>query len=125
MLTIKAALEEAIASIGRVDAHVLVSHLLKVDRAYLIAHPMRVLTESEDARIDSYVAQRSVGLPVAYLVGHREFYSRDFTVTPDVLIPRPETEILVETVLKATRPGETLLDLGTGSGAIAVTLALE
>jgi release factor glutamine methyltransferase len=134
MLTIKAALEEATESIGRVDAQALFTHLLGVDRAYLIANAMRVLTETEDARIDLFVAQRSMGFPVAYLVGKREFYSRDFRVTPDVLIPRPETETLVDAVLRgpATQPHTrdaggslSVLDLGTGTGAIAITLACE
>lgn len=130
MLTLKAALEEASASIGRTDAQVIVAHLLGVDRAYLAAHPMRVLTESEDARVDSMVARRSLGQPVAYLLGLREFHSRDFEVSPDVLIPRPETETLVEAALaRMPAPGAAqapcVLDLGTGSGAIAVTLACE
>ena len=135
MMTLKAALEEATLAIGRVDAHVLVAHLLGVDRAYLAANPMRVLTETEDARVDLLVAQRAVGQPVAYLLGKREFYSRDFAVGPGVLIPRPETETLVEAALarlpaSARLPGEgrgpiTVLDLGTGSGAIALTLACE
>ncbi|HUP97134.1 MAG TPA: peptide chain release factor N(5)-glutamine methyltransferase [Usitatibacter sp.] len=130
MLTIKAALEEATHAIGRVDAQVLMAHLLGVNRAYLAAHPMRVLTESEDARVDMYVAQRAMGQPVAYLIGRREFYSREFEVSPDVLIPRPETETLVEEALEACRPradgGPTsVLDLGTGSGILAITLACE
>ena len=130
MLTLKAALEEASATIGRVDAQVIVAHLLGVNRAYLAAHPMRVLTETEDARVDLFVAQRAIGHPVAYLLGKREFYSRDFLVGPDVLIPRPETETLVEAALEVCRPrvggGQLrVLDLGTGSGAIALTLACE
>lgn len=135
MYTLKVALEEAEAAIGRVDAQVLVGDVLGVDRAYIVANPLRILTESEDARIDSVVAQRSLGMPVAYLTGRREFWSRDFIVTPDVLIPRPETEILVEAALKTYQvrfhdlenvPGTfSVLDLGTGSGAIAITLALE
>jgi len=142
MYTVKAALEDASAAIGRVDAQVLITHLLGVDRAYLITNAMRVLTETEDARIDMAVAQRALGFPVAYLTGTREFYSRPFTVTPDVLIPRPETETLVEAALEKNRgqallsggpkvepvPGFSpisILDLGTGSGVIAVTLALE
>ena len=127
MLTLKAALEEASAAIGRTDAQVLMAHLLGVSRAYLVANPMRVLTETEDARVDMAVSQRSMGHPVAYLVGTREFYSRDFAVGPDVLIPRPETEVLVEVALAKLLPRKApaILDLGTGSGAIAVTLACE
>jgi release factor glutamine methyltransferase len=128
MLTVKAALEEATHAIGRVDAQVLMAHLLGVNRAYLAANPMRVLTESEDARVDLMVAQRAMGQPVAYLVGKREFYSREFEVGPEVLIPRPETETLVEAVLRHSREDgnpASALDLGTGSGILAITLACE
>jgi release factor glutamine methyltransferase len=127
MLTLKAALEEATAAIGRVEAQVIIAHLLGVNRAYLVANPLRVLTETEDARVDMMVSQRAAGQPVAYLLGKREFYSRDFTVGPDVLIPRPETEVLVELALAKLRPksSPSILDLGTGSGAIALTLACE
>jgi release factor glutamine methyltransferase len=125
MLTLKAALEEATAAIGRVDAQAIFTHLLGVNRAYLAANPMRVLTETEDARIDTLVARRSIGHPVAYLLGEREFYSRPFMVGPDVLIPRPETETLVEQALARVASTGRCLDLGTGSGAIAVTLACE
>jgi release factor glutamine methyltransferase len=125
MHTVKAALEDAMATIDRVDAYVLMAHVLGVNRAYLLANPMRVLTESEDARIDSLVTQRALGQPVAYIVERREFYGRDFIVGPDVLIPRPETETLVEAALARLAPGAACLDLGTGSGAIAVSLACE
>jgi release factor glutamine methyltransferase len=127
MLTLKAALEEAIATIGRTDAQVLLAHLLGVDRAYLAANPMRVLTETEDARVDMMVAHRALGQPVAYLVGRREFYGRMFAVGPDVLIPRPESETLVDAALARldAGAGDEVLDLGTGSGALAVTLACE
>lgn len=125
MRTLHAALQEAEDTIGRVDARVLVCHLLGVDRAYLRTHPMHVLTETEDARIDLLVASRQLGRPVAYLVGSREFYGRDFLVDENVLIPRPETETLVEAALARLAPRASCLDLGTGSGAIAVTLACE
>lgn len=133
--TLRAALEEATEAIGRVDAGVIVAHLLGVNRAYLAAHPMRVLTEIEDAKVDLLVAQRALGQPVAYLLNRREFYGRDFVVGPSVLIPRPETETLVEAALSRLElsfpstvlrnHGASCLDLGTGSGAIAVTLACE
>jgi release factor glutamine methyltransferase len=123
--TVKAALEEALATIERIDAQVLMCHVLGVNRASLAANPFRILTETEDARIDSLVAQRALGAPVAYLVESREFYGRDFTVGPDVLIPRPETETLIEAALERLGGATSCLDLGTGSGAIAVTLACE
>lgn len=139
MHTVKAALEEAMLTIDRVDAHVLMAYVLGVDRAYLAANPMRVLTETEDAKVDMLVTRRALGQPVAYLVEKREFYSRDFAVGPDVLIPRPETETLVEAALARFVPRTALfsahssdaasqprvLDLGTGSGAIAVVLACQ
>lgn len=123
--TVGAALDEASAEIGRVDARVLLCHLLGTGRAWLAANPMHVLTESQDAQYDSLVARRAQGYPVAYLVGTREFHSRDFEVGPAVLIPRPETETLVDLALERLREGDEALDLGTGSGAIAVTLACE
>ena len=126
MRTLHAALQEAEDTIGRVDARAIVCHLLGVDRAYLATHPMRVLTETEDARIDFLVAQRELGQPVAYLVDKREFYGRDFAVDANVLIPRPETETLVEAALAKLPAGACdVVDLGTGSGVIAVTLACE
>jgi len=132
MHTLKAALEEAMATIERGDAHVLMAHVLGVNRAYLAANPMRVLTESEDAKVDMLVARRALGQPVAYLVEKREFYGREFAVGPDVLIPRPETETLVEAALarlaahvSSPMPRPSCVDLGTGSGAVAVTLACE
>jgi release factor glutamine methyltransferase len=134
VLTLKALLEEATETVGRTDAHVITAHVLGVNRAYLAAHPMRFVTEGEDARINGAIALRALGQPVAYILEKREFYGRDFIVGPDVLIPRPETEILVEAALShlvprvadsagASQPR--CLDLGTGSGAIAVSLACE
>ncbi|HYC38837.1 MAG TPA: peptide chain release factor N(5)-glutamine methyltransferase [Usitatibacter sp.] len=135
MLTLNAALEEACLAIDRVDALVLAGHVLRMNRAALAANPMRFLSEGEDARYASLVAQRALGQPVAYLLGRREFYSREFAVGPAVLIPRPETETLVEAALArlpathlappASRGPLTLLDLGTGSGAVGLTIACE
>ena len=125
MHTIKAALEELMTGMDRVDAQVIVSHVLGVNRAYLAANPMRILTETEDAKIDMLAAQRAMGAPVAYLLRSREFYGREFEVTPAVLIPRPETETLIEAALARLAPRASILELGTGSGAIAVTLAAQ
>ena len=125
MLTVKAALEELMLSMDRTDAVVIVSEVLGVNRAWIAANPMKVLTESQDARIDMLAAQRALGTPVAYLLDRREFYGRDFALDSSVLIPRPETETLVEAALARMAPTDTLLDLGTGSGAIAVTIACQ
>jgi release factor glutamine methyltransferase len=125
MHTVKAAIEEAMLTIERVDAHVIVAHVLGVSRAYLIANPMRILSETEDAKIDLLIAQRALGRPVAYLTEQREFYGREFIVGDDVLIPRPETEGLVEAALERMEKKASIADLGTGSGAIAVTIACE
>jgi release factor glutamine methyltransferase len=123
--TVKAALEELMTSMDRTDAQVLMAHVLGVNRAWIAANPMRILTESEDAKIDMLAVERAMGRPVAYLLGSREFYGYEFAVDPAVLIPRPETETLVEAALARLAPQDSCLDLGTGSGAIAVTIAKQ
>jgi len=112
---------------ARLDARVLAAHVLGVDAAWLIAHDTDPLPAVPIAAFESLLAQRLEGAPIAYLVGAREFYGRPFHVTPDVLIPRPETELLVEQALSHLPPGQPLrvLDLGTGSGCVGVTIALE
>jgi release factor glutamine methyltransferase len=114
-------------AIDPLDARVLLQEVLGVGHAYLIAHPERVLGAAEHARFAALVERRRAGEPVAYLVGWREFYGGRFHVDPAVLIPRPETELLVDQALERMPAGRALrvLDLGTGSGNIAVTLALE
>jgi len=112
---------------ARLEAHVLASSALKVTRAWLIAHDQDVPTPVQADSIETLVARRAQGEPVAYILGEKEFYGRMFKVTPDVLIPRPETELLVETAFRHL-PEQTpcnILDLGSGSGAVAITLALE
>jgi release factor glutamine methyltransferase len=103
-----------------------VAHALAVDRAWLIAHDRDALAPQQSAAIEALIARREGGEPVAYILGEKEFYSRPFRVTPDVLIPRPETELLVEAALARLPKDQTVhvLDLGTGSGCVAVTLAL-
>jgi release factor glutamine methyltransferase len=125
MLTVKAALEELMLAMDRTDAVVIMSEVLGVNRAWIAANPMRLLTEGEDARIDTLAAQRAMGQPVAYMLNRREFYGRDFALDRSVLIPRPETETLVEAALARMAPRDSWLDLGTGSGAVAVTLACQ
>lgn len=117
----------ALVETPRLDAEVLLMQVLGRDRAYLRAWPERSLGPEQAGRYRDLVAKRAEGQPVAYLTGEREFWSRPYTVRPGVLIPRPETELLIELALRlvpADRPAD-ILDLGTGSGIIAVTLAAE
>jgi release factor glutamine methyltransferase len=125
-----AQLQAAASEEARLHAEVLVFHVLGCDRAYLFAHPERELTSAEQSQYDTLVARRAAGEPLQYLTGHQEFWKADFLVTPAVLIPRPETEHLIEAVLDLVRhfklgPRLKLIDVGTGSGAIAITLARE
>lgn len=109
------------------EAQVLLGHSLGVTRAWLTAHRDDSADSGIATRFRMLLKQRTVGQPVAYLTGRREFYGREFRVTPDVLIPRPDTETLVEAALGklALKSRAEVLDLGTGSGCIAVTLSLE
>lgn len=116
--------EEAIAA-PRLTAEVLLMHALRRDRAYLYAHSSDELTELAWIHYGRYLHERLKGKPTQYITGHQEFYGRDFRVTRDVLIPRPETEHLVEAAMARIGSGDIVVDVGTGSGAIAVTLALE
>ncbi len=113
----------------RLDAEVLLAHVLESTRTRLYVLAQQSLPESTLERYRGLLAFREKGIPVAYLVGSKEFYSRRFEVTPDVLIPRGETETLVEVGLEFLRRGALVrprvLDLGTGSGIVAATLALE
>lgn len=111
--------------IDPIDARVLLQHLLGLGHAQLIAHGERPLSPDQGERWRGLVARRMQGEPVAYLIGWREFYGRRFQVGPDVLVPRPETELLVELALARLPPAGRVLDLGTGSGNVALTLACE
>jgi release factor glutamine methyltransferase len=110
-------------SAPRLTAEVLLAHAIGCQRSWLFAHSNEELRELWWIHYGRYLHQRLSGVPTQYITGTQEFFGRDFRVTPDVLIPRPETEHLIETALK--HPAAAILDIGTGSGAIAVTLALE
>jgi release factor glutamine methyltransferase len=99
--------------------------VLNCDRAYLFAHPERELTADESARYEAALSERSRGVPAQYITGHQEFWGMDLIVSPAVLIPRPETEHLIETVLTLRGPKARIVEVGTGSGAIALALAKE
>ena len=124
-----AAASQQLAAAGvpepRLDARLLVEHVLGLGRADLLARPDRALSGVEAARLDEAVGRRATREPLAYIVGHREFYGLDLLVNEFVLVPRPETELIVEEALRiaATIESPRFADVGTGSGAIAVALA--
>lgn len=133
-MLLREALQSAIARLTdehvpspRLNAETLMMFTLNCDRAYLYAHPERELTREEQSRYDETLAQRSKGVPAQYITGHQEFWGLDLIVSPAVLIPRPETEHLIETVLPLAKPMKAprIADVGTGSGAIALALAKE
>lgn len=118
----------------RLEAESLLAHVLKRDQAWLLAHPESLVSSSQAKTYAKLIAGRTRHLPFAYLTGEKWFYGRPFAVTKDVLIPRPETELMVEAVLSflssreerhAAEGSLSILDIGTGSGAIGLTLAAE
>lgn len=130
-MTIATFLKQAAATLhaagiltARLDAQVLASFALSKDRSWLLAHDEQELTAQQLDKLNALVSRRTARQPIAYLRGTQPFYGRIFDVTPDVLIPRPETETIIELIKKYVPHGK-ILDVGTGSGAIAVTLALE
>lgn len=123
MITIAAAL--ARAGIAAFEARLLLAKVSGLDRSTLVAHPEAMLDEIQFAAFNAAVARRREGEPIAYILGEREFYALTLRVTPDVLIPRPETELLVDFALEKLPAGGTMLDLGTGSGAIALAVKLQ
>jgi len=123
-------LDDAKISAPRLTAEVLLAHAIGCDRSWLFAHSDEELREVWWIHYGRYLHQRIQGVPTQYITGRQEFYGREFRVTPDVLIPRPETEHVIEAALQLVtnhrlKPVPRVLDIGTGSGAIAVTLALE
>lgn len=133
MATIRVLQKEYLPTLASEDFFLLLARALARERIFPLAHPDYALTVDEEARAREYFDRRRHQEPVAYLTGHREFYGRDFSVTPDTLIPRPETELLIERVLQCMTAIETnhpetsfsIIDIGTGSGNIIITLAKE
>lgn len=122
-MTVAEALGEARAAMPLREARLLLCHVLGVALAALEAHPERKVSPQETADFRALAARRAAGEPIAYLMGRREFYGLDFRVTPDVLIPREETELLVDIAVE--KPVQRILDLGTGSGCLAIAVAKQ
>ena len=131
MLAAASRLADAEIDTPQLDSAVLLAHVLSVSKAWLYAHPRRQLTNDEIGKYEALVRRRMCHEPTAYLIGYRSFYGLDVTVDRRVLIPRPETEMLVERVLahlkEMIREGQTprVADVGTGSGAIATAIAVN
>ena len=118
-------LDHAGVAEARREAGSLLSHVIGKDRTFLIAHAEDRLNDGECQRFAEAVARRAAGEPTQYISGKQDFFGRSFRVTPDVLIPRPETELLVEAALELMGANAVVCDVGTGSGCIAVTLLCE
>ncbi len=131
MTTIREALDAAIKFLdeqnisgGRLDAELLMAHTLRKNRAWVLAHDDDALTPHQAADFEAFISRRSERIPVVHLTGTREFYGLDMLITPDVLTPRIETEQIVDWAIKYAPLGSSLIDIGTGSGAIAVAIAV-
>jgi release factor glutamine methyltransferase len=121
--TIADVLRGQTAGLPPLEIRILLGHVTQLSRVQLITQSERALTTEEATRLDDLIQRRLAGEPIAYLTGEREFYGLSFDVNPAVLIPRPETELLVELALEYLPPNGCVLDMGTGSGAIAVAIA--
>jgi len=131
--SIGTALSEAVRTLDanisepRLDAGVLMSHVIGRDRAFLVAHPEATIAEPQLKQFEEFIARRAQGEPLQYITGHQEFFKLNFEVTPDVLIPRPETELIVEAALELvdTNAEFAFADIGTGSGCLANSILNE
>lgn len=115
------------SSSPRLDAEILLAMILQISRVQIMIHQELELTEEQWKEFQDLIEKRATGYPISYMTGTKEFYGREFSVQEEILIPRPETEHLIETVVKwgQTHKTQTVIDIGAGSGAIGITLGLE
>ena len=128
-MIIREALQYAAKSIASaspiLDAEVLLSFVLKQPKEFPYTHPEKPVTTTQEQEFKTLISRRNTGEPVAYLTNHKEFYGRDFYVDQRVLIPRPETELIIDLIKQYAQSQNSIADIGTGSGCIAITLAKE
>ncbi len=105
------------------DAELLLAHCLNKDRSFIITHPEQTLSTAQTKKFALLIQQRRQHTPIAYLLGHKEFYGLDFIISPNVLVPRPESERIVDIVKDIAQPQDVLIDIGTGSGCLAISLS--
>ncbi|MEC7970233.1 MAG: HemK family protein methyltransferase, partial [Pseudomonadota bacterium] len=109
--------------LSRLESDLLIAHVTKMSRVQILAHPERPLDKAQTLKLDQLSLALCDGTPLAYVLGEKEFFGLSLRVNSSVLVPRPETELLVELALQRLNPSDRVLDVGTGSGAIAVALA--
>ncbi|MDX2164185.1 MAG: peptide chain release factor N(5)-glutamine methyltransferase [Gammaproteobacteria bacterium] len=123
-MNIKQICSQVSATIERLEVEILLSHVLNKPRVYLYSHPEEPLTSEQCDQFNQLIKRREQGEPLVYITGKTEFYGLAFDITPDVLVPRPETELLIDYILDNLKvKTASVLELGTGSGIIAITLA--
>lgn len=119
------ALKRAGNTSAKLDAEIILAEVLRKSRTWLHSHPEYIITHEEQKNLNLLLQRRLFHEPIAYIIGSKEFYGRDFIVSKDVLVPRPETEAMIEMAENFSNQPFTCIDIGTGSGAIAITVALE
>ena len=124
-MLLKDKFKETKNKIDSLDAEIIFQEVLKIDKAIIYSDIKKEINKTDLDSIDLMVEERLKGKPLAYLTGKKGFWKSDFIISPDVLVPRPETETLVEAVLNENLKGKTLLELGTGSGVISISIAQE
>lgn len=123
--TVQTLLKRACNDIDTLDAELLLAHVIHQSREFVIAHPEYKIPFLKRMRFKKMMKKRAIGYPLAYIVGHKYFYGYDFVVNEHTLIPRPDTEMMVEHVVEHIAEGDTLIDIGTGSGCIPISILKE